>query len=77
MRALSIRQPYAAEILRGMKTVEYRSRRTSIVGQRFYIYAAGKVPEQADTAKRLRNWDTQSGDCRRGFWWGRRRFPSR
>jgi len=39
MRALFIRQPYAEEILRGLKTVEYRSRRTGIVGQRFYIYA--------------------------------------
>lgn len=28
MRALSIRQPWAELILRGVKTVEYRSRRT-------------------------------------------------
>jgi hypothetical protein len=42
MRALSIRQPYAELILRGIKTVEYRSRSTRIVGERFYIYAAGK-----------------------------------
>ena len=27
MRALSIRQPYAEEILRGIKRIEYRSRR--------------------------------------------------
>jgi hypothetical protein len=40
MRALSIRQPYAELILRGIKTVEYRSRATSIVGERFYIYAS-------------------------------------
>src|ERR1043165_6797946 len=39
MRALSIRQPYAELILRGIKTVELRSRATSIVGERFYIYA--------------------------------------
>jgi hypothetical protein len=46
MRALSIRQPYAELILRGIKTVEYRSRATRIIGERFYIYAskgAGKV----------------------------------
>ena len=43
-RALSIRQPYAELILRGEKTVEYRTRPTSIVGERFYIYAAGKWP---------------------------------
>jgi hypothetical protein len=40
MRALSIRQPYAEQILRGTKTVEYRSRRTNIIGEEFYIYAA-------------------------------------
>ena len=28
MRALSIRQPYAELILRGIKKIEYRSRRT-------------------------------------------------
>jgi hypothetical protein len=51
MRALSIRQPYAEMIsprrvacgdLRGVKTIEYRSRPTRIIGQRFYIYAARK-----------------------------------
>ena len=40
MRALSIRQPYAELILRGIKTIEYRSRPTRIIGERFYIYAA-------------------------------------
>ena len=47
MRALSIRQPYAelipstysGQALRGIKTVELRSRSTRIVGERFYIYA--------------------------------------
>jgi hypothetical protein len=42
MRALSIRQPWAELILRGVKTVEYRSRPTRIIGERFYIYAAKK-----------------------------------
>ena len=42
MRALSIRQPYAEMILRGVKTVEYRSRPTRIIGERFHIYAARK-----------------------------------
>jgi len=42
MRALSIRQPYAELILRGIKTIEYRSRPTKIIGERFYIYAAKK-----------------------------------
>ena len=40
MRALSIRQPYAEMILRGIKTIEYRSRPTRIIGERFLIYAA-------------------------------------
>jgi hypothetical protein len=47
MRALSIRQPYAelipsassGQALRGIKTVELRSRLTRIVGERFYNYA--------------------------------------
>ena len=40
MRALSVRQPFAELILRGIKTIEYRSRPTRIVGERFWIYAA-------------------------------------
>src|SRR5688572_21152433 len=40
MRALSIRQPWAELILRGIKTIEYRSRPTRIVGERFWIYAS-------------------------------------
>jgi predicted transcriptional regulator len=39
MRALSIRQPYAELILRGIKTAELRSMSTMIVGERFFIYA--------------------------------------
>lgn len=55
MRALSIRQPYAEEILRGIKTVEYRTRRTKIIGKRFYIYAGLKepTPEQLAGFSRL------------------------
>jgi len=45
MRALSIRQPYAELILRGIKTVEFRSRSTNIIGERFYIYASQKWAE--------------------------------
>jgi len=45
MLALSIRQPYAEEILRGTKRIEYRTRATKIIGERFYIYASkGKLP---------------------------------
>jgi predicted transcriptional regulator len=40
MRALSVRQPYAELILRGIKPIEFRSRPTKIIGERFYIYAS-------------------------------------
>lgn len=53
MRALSIRQPWAELILRGIKTVEYRSRPTRILGERFHIYAAGKWPPPVSTVERL------------------------
>ena len=39
MKALSIRQPSAEAIMRGIKTVEFRSRGTKVRG-RIYIYAA-------------------------------------
>ena len=38
MRALSIRQPHAEAIMRGVKTIEYRSRATRVRG-RICIYA--------------------------------------
>src|SRR5947208_1239062 len=52
MRALSIRQPWAELILRGIKTAELRSRSTSIVGERFYIYASkgGATKRRSDQA---------------------------
>lgn len=48
MRALSIRQPYVELILRGIKTIEYRSRPTRIVDERFYLYAS-KTPARLGT----------------------------
>ena len=47
LRALSIRQPWAELILRGEKTVEYRSQPTNIRG-RVYIYASLAKPEPDD-----------------------------
>ena len=41
-RAISIRQPYAEEILRGLKVREYRSVPTNIRG-RVYIHASLKL----------------------------------
>ena len=51
MLALSIRQPYAELILRGIKTAEFRSRPTRIVGQRFHIYAPLKPVQRIDRRK--------------------------
>ena len=39
MRALSIRQPYAEQVLLGKKKIEYRGRPTNI-RERVYIYAS-------------------------------------
>ncbi|MBM3127554.1 MAG: ASCH domain-containing protein [Chloroflexi bacterium] len=41
VRALSVRQPYAEQILRGTKKIEYRSIPTKI-RERVYIYASKK-----------------------------------
>lgn len=46
--ALSVKQPFAEQILRGAKKVEYRSRRTNLIGRRFYIYASMKPRPDAD-----------------------------
>ena len=56
MRALSVRQPYAELILQGIKTVEYRTRPTRIVGERFYLYAAGKWPLRRKAAPPAPAW---------------------
>ncbi len=60
MRALSIRQPYAEEILRGIKTIEYRTRSTRLIGKRFYIYAP-KLPAVGDL-KRFAKLGCEPGD---------------
>jgi hypothetical protein len=59
MRALSIRQPYAELILRGIKTAEFRSRRTKLLDERFYIYAAKGPPRRRvidPVAEGMRIW---------------------
>lgn len=45
--ALSVRQPYAEQILCGVKVFEYRTRPTRVRG-RVYIYAAQRVQEQEE-----------------------------
>jgi hypothetical protein len=46
MSALSIQQPNAEQVLRGKKTIEYRSRPTSKRG-RVYIYASKRPADQS------------------------------
>jgi hypothetical protein len=53
MRALSVRQPYADQIMRGTKRFENRSRPTKVRG-RVYIYAS-------KTAASLRGEDLPRG----------------
>ena len=50
-RALSVRQPYAEQILRGEKTEEFRSRQTH-VRERVYLYA-GLKPGDRDSWEEL------------------------
>ena len=51
-RALSIRQPYAELIMRGIKTVEYRSRPTNI-RERVYIYASQRPADDPEGFEEL------------------------
>src|SRR5262245_39009177 len=55
MRALSVRQTFAELILRGIKTVEYRTLPTRVIGERFWIYASKRpaFSSQLSTGKFL------------------------
>ena len=60
-RALSIRQPYAEQVLRGTKKIEYRSQRTHI-RERVYIHAS-KTPGPARAFAEI---NAQPGDLPAG-----------
>jgi hypothetical protein len=45
-RAISIRQPWAEEILQGTKEYEYRTTACRILNERVYVYASRKVQEE-------------------------------
>ncbi|HEY7116651.1 MAG TPA: ASCH domain-containing protein [Tepidisphaeraceae bacterium] len=61
MLALSIRQPFAELILRGIKTVEYRSRPTRVIGRRFYIYATkGNRGQRSEVKDQPDRWPLTS-----------------
>ena len=62
MRALSIRQPYAELILRGIKKIEYRRRPTSRIGEPFYIY----VPQKPGALEGFAQLGCQLGDLPTG-----------
>lgn len=60
----SIRTPCVEQILRGVKTIEYRSRRTNLIGERFYIYASrtpGPAEEFAMLAPHCKPGDLPTG----------------
>jgi predicted transcriptional regulator len=78
MRALSIRQPYAEQILLGKKRVEYRSIATSILNERVYIYASARPasPSGKDLPRGVIIGTVEVVACRRGrsgFEWHLRR----
>ncbi len=68
MKALSIRQPHAEAIMRGVKPIEFRSRSTKIRGQ-IYIYASlGRysLQEEAEMLKMYGMSDVNCDDLPRG-----------
>lgn len=69
LRTLSIRQPHAEAIMRGIKTIEYRSRSTNVRGT-IYIYASlGRYSKQ-DESEMLDDYgivDVNCDELPRGF----------
>jgi ASCH domain len=68
LRTLSIRQPHAEAIMRGTKTIEYRSRSTNVRG-RIYIYASLGRYSKKDELEMLEDYDItdiNSDDLPRG-----------
>lgn len=62
MKALSIRQPHAEAIMRGVKTVEYRSRPTRM-RERFYIYAAQGRYSRVQEAEMMEQYGIDDVSC--------------
>ena len=61
-RAISIRQPYVEQILRGEKKFEYRNNPTRI-RERIYLYASAKPADNPDAWRKVR---AQPGDLPTG-----------
>jgi hypothetical protein len=62
LRALSIRQPHAEAIMRGIKKIEFRSVRTNIRG-RVQIYAGLKRYSVAEEAEMLEEYGIEDVSC--------------
>ena len=62
MKALSIRQPHVEAIMRGVKTIEFRSRLTRIRG-RIYIYASRNRYRDDEEAEMLEMYGLEDVDC--------------
>ncbi len=62
MKALSVRQPHAEAIMRGVRSVEYRSRLTRIRG-RIYIYASVNRYPNEEEAEMLKACGIEDVDC--------------
>ena len=63
--ALGIRQPWVELILRGIKTIEVRSRGTDVRGP-IYLYAAKKVSDLPGADKVIRKYDLDIETLPRG-----------
>ena len=62
MRALSIRQPHAEAIMRGVKGIEYRTRPTKVRGK-IYIYASLGRYSAAEEAKMMSEYGIEGVSC--------------
>lgn len=62
MKALSIRQPHAEAIMRGVKSIEFRSRLTK-VRDRIYIYASLGRYRAEEEAEMMEMYGIEDVDC--------------
>jgi len=62
MKALSVRQPHAEAIMRGVKPVEYHSRPTTL-RERIYVYASLRRYEPEEEADMMAKYGIDDVDC--------------
>ena len=62
MRALSIRQPHAEAIMRGVKKIEYRTRPTKVRGK-IYIYSSLGRYSAAEEAEMMAEYGIDDVAC--------------